>query len=99
MSFARCISAISAGDLIIAAARGDRRRQHEPAGRRRGAQAVGDEEADALFDADRAGRDAAVLQDARDELAPQSSSSCHTRTSSVNLVISRARASSKPGAT
>ena len=67
MSLARCISAISAGDLII--------RQPAVTGsaltysmrRRFLLHAVEDEEAQPLFDADASGRDAAILQDLRDE--------------------------------
>ena len=56
--------------LDHAAAGGHRRREHELDSRRRGPQPIGDEEANALLDADFAGRDAAVLQDAGDDRAP-----------------------------
>ena len=70
MSLARCISAISAGDLNIRqpAVTGVASTNSSAAPPR--ADAVGDEEAHALLDADLAGRDAAVLQDAGDDRAP-----------------------------
>ena len=52
MSLARCMSAISAGDLIIAASRGHRVAADEFQRRSFLAQAVEHGEADALLDAD-----------------------------------------------
>ena len=98
MSLARCISAISAGDLII----------RQPAvtavastNRLAGAAA---RSPSAMKKRTRSSMPIVPVATPRslrmpDTTAPQSSSSCHTRTSSLNRVISRARASSKAGAT
>ena len=67
MSFAYCMQRDLRRRLDHPAARRDRRGEHDLRRGRRLRQRVGDEEADALLDADLRGRDAAVLQDAGDE--------------------------------
>ena len=98
MSLARCISAISAGDLII--------RQPAVTGVARPNSSCGAAARRPSGMKKRTRSSTPTLPVATPRsfrmpatIAPQSSSSCQTRMSLVNFVISRARASSNPGAT
>ena len=85
--------------LDHAAAGGDRIGADVVERRRFGLDAVHDEEAQPLLDADAAGGDAAVLEDLRDRRGTGSRPPARCGCRSPNLISSRARASSKPGQT
>ena len=90
MSFARCISAISAGDLIMRQPAVTGSALDELTRRRFSLDAVEDEEPHTLFDADAAGGAPRSLRMPATSLYGLSSS-CQTRTSFANLISSRAR--------
>ena len=99
MSLARCISASSAADLNIRqpAVTGVALTSSAEAASR--PKAVHDEEAHLLLQAEPAGGDATIAQQAPAIRANGLSSSCQMRTSCPNRISSRARASSNAGQT